>query len=295
MSDDILSVSVEYHMDRQQILASGPLALGSQMLINETSKEQSMSFSVSKTTEKTSSFSHEVGASLNVGATFSAGIPFLAKTEWSVEVEASYAYTWGETTTEAHSWTASFPIVVGPNAMVQAVASVHQSRADIPYTMEIRYKDGRVQTSRGTYHGVDQTDLTHRIRKELFFKVKDAEGRSHKTGLNMEFFCPRDNKNVIVQKDFDNNHGVGLFNASTIRLGNQCPHCQSRLKVADFRKFWFNQCTVKYCGVLAKTEEIQENAANFTEEPAEFADLDNNWLSLELTLEYYTGSRAQPA
>ena len=62
---------------------------------NRSSLSQTTAYSVSRTVTETSSFSHQAGASVTVGTTFSAGVPFVAKGEISVSATASYSYTTG--------------------------------------------------------------------------------------------------------------------------------------------------------------------------------------------------------
>lgn len=284
--DDVQFVTVEFYPDKQRILKDGPEILATEILANKSDLVQSMSFMVDKSTQKTSSFTHEVGTSLEVGTEFEGGVPFLVKDKWSINLTVSYKYTWGKTESEMKGWHADFPVQVSGNSIVEAVASVFQSQADIPYTMTIVYKDGHRDTSKGTYKGVDQVELRYEVGKALFYQVKDSEGRIHKTGLNMEFLCPKDNKNVIVQKDFTRNYGVGDFDAGRTISDNECPDCHGKLTAKDFRQFWFNQCTMKYDGYLVESDKPKSGGANFTETPGRCADLDADWLTLSLTLAY---------
>lgn len=69
-------------------------------------------------------------------------------------------------------------------------------------------------------------------------------------GLNLEFFCPELDGNVIVHAGPT---GFGTFDAGGCLAGHsQGDH---KLKMANFQQYWFKNCSLKYHGVLARDEQ----------------------------------------
>ena len=63
---------------------------------NKTSQPQQTKYIVTKSVSETSSFTHQVGASVTVGTEFEVGVPLIANGKVSVDVTKSYSYTQGE-------------------------------------------------------------------------------------------------------------------------------------------------------------------------------------------------------
>ena len=79
-------------------------------------------------------------------------------------------------------------------------------------------------------------------------------------GLNLEFFCPEVGGNVIVNAGPT---GYGTFDAGGSLFG----HCHGghKLRMVNFKRYWFKNCGLKYHGVLARNEQDMMGEEKFGE------------------------------
>jgi hypothetical protein len=92
-------------------------------------------------------------------------VPFLAEGKIELSLEASYSYSWGESTSDqkTDSWvlTASVP----PKARVRVQGVVTESTIDVPYSADllVRRSDGTtnaIKNFSGIYRGVNVSRFT---------------------------------------------------------------------------------------------------------------------------------------
>jgi len=162
--EDDKVLDVTYDLDKGKISEAKPKVFAPISNVNNTPKEQKMTFTFSETksrsTSNTSSYVHEVGAALKIGAEFDASIPIpilnakVLDFKASVELTTHYTHTWGETTTITNdlSTSAGAIVEVMAPAYTEVICefSIKESKLEVPYEMKLR--SGR--KSSGTWSGV---------------------------------------------------------------------------------------------------------------------------------------------
>ena len=144
-------VGVDFDVDRGKLLSSTPKVIAQEVLENyDSSTDQSMEFSYNEQVSNTSSFQHTAGVGIKVGTEFKCGYPCVAEGKISVEVNASYQYSWGASKTTSKSYNGKLPVVAKAGTAVECKAVITEAILDVPYT--IRLKSGR--TSSGKWRGV---------------------------------------------------------------------------------------------------------------------------------------------
>jgi hypothetical protein len=155
---------VVYDIDRGKVLTSVPTVIATQQLVNHSNIQQSMEFSINKTMVHTSTFEYTLGFSVTVGASWDAGIPFVAEAKVKVDVTNSHTFKWGSTNSSSKSYIARLPVVTPPLATAQAVSSVTSSTINVPFTMYLKSASTGVEVqTKGIYKGATTWDLRHEI------------------------------------------------------------------------------------------------------------------------------------
>lgn len=282
MGKKVKLAKINYHLDHIDLLEDSPIALTSQILLNEhTQNNQSMTFRVSESTETSQSWQHEAGVEVTVGAEVEGGIPFTAKAKWSVDVAAHYTFTYETSKTETKTWEQEFPVETSPRTIVRAVASVHRSRARIPYTIDIVYVDGSRGKSTGFFDGVDHSMMMHSIETELHLDIRDEDYRTHVPGVNLEYYCETEKENVIIPAKGEEPYSLGNFEAGRIITRRYCNGCGNKLRAKNLKNFWLNQCKLELNGIDQETDEEIEREILFDTTPKKLV-LSRNFSSLQL-------------
>ena len=153
-------LGVSYDVARGS-LSQHPLAASSKTVDNlqgETKIEPS--FSITTTVKEEEEFTHTVGSSLTVGATFSVGVPLVAEAEISTSLTLSYEHTFGKKTSKSESRTATLPCPAPAHRYVICHGMVNVVKMSVPYTMTIKHKHyGCTCESKGVYENVHHTNI----------------------------------------------------------------------------------------------------------------------------------------
>ena len=153
-------LGVSYDVARGS-LSQHPLAASSKTVDNlqgETKIEPS--FSITTTVTEEEEFTHTVGSSLTVGATFSVGVPLVAEAEISTSLTLSYEHTFGKKTSKSESRTATLPCPAPAHRYVICHGMVNVVKMSVPYTMTIKHKHyGCTCESKGVYENVHHTNI----------------------------------------------------------------------------------------------------------------------------------------
>ena len=100
-----------------------PERVGYQYIDNEDSSvEQSSTFTVSEQVDETKSFSHTAGIEVMVGTQFKCGVPVLASSKVTVEVTAEYKFSYGTETTVSKTMQADYNCVAAAGKIVTCQA-----------------------------------------------------------------------------------------------------------------------------------------------------------------------------
>ncbi|KAJ3476704.1 hypothetical protein NLI96_g10979 [Meripilus lineatus] len=162
--EDMRVDRVDYDLHLAQVLSSTPLVIANQTLTNDTNLEQEMSFELNESVQNTSTFEYSTGFTVTVGTSFSVGIPFIARTEITVDTSTTNEWSWGQQDTFGRAHTANFPVRAGPRETVRAVSSVNRGVLEVPFTMHLSSRStGTRVVTRGKWHGVSTWDLRHTI------------------------------------------------------------------------------------------------------------------------------------
>jgi len=155
-SKDYEVIAMEYHVDKAKITPLRPTAVGGEEINNQGSSDQSVAMSISETVSETMSFSHSAGVSVTVGTEFSVGVPFLAEGKVSMEMSASYDFSYGTETSVEKSLQAEFTCVGAAKKRTVCGAVLVKDQVSIPYTMTWGLKRAKVCTcqEKGVFHEV---------------------------------------------------------------------------------------------------------------------------------------------
>jgi Clostridium epsilon toxin ETX/Bacillus mosquitocidal toxin MTX2 len=113
-----------------------PEELDSAAWENNSSAQDSMTFTVNKST--TNSFSWSMKEGIKAGAKFKAKVPFVGESE--ITVELNLEATQAGTNTTAKSWTYSAQIPVPPHKRIKASFIVNQAKYSVPFTVVARVR-----------------------------------------------------------------------------------------------------------------------------------------------------------
>ncbi|CAH2299217.1 Hypothetical predicted protein [Pelobates cultripes] len=156
--------SFEFLPDSGEILSQGIEVLQSQIYTNTSSSTLKHSFSFSKTLTETSTFTQEHGFTVSYGSetTFSAGIPFISKTETKISVNTSTTHTWSltKTNTTETTFSSSTDVEVPAGRNIRMVATVLKGEMNVPYRAKIQTLFGYETIIQGMWKGVTHYNLT---------------------------------------------------------------------------------------------------------------------------------------
>ena len=131
-------LGVSYDIARGS-LSEHPIAASSKTVDNLNGEVKvEPSFSVSKTVTEEESFSHTVGSSLSVGASFSVGVPVVAEAKITTTLTLSYEHTFGKTKSKSETRTATLPCPAPAHRYVICHGMVKAVKMSVPYTMKIK-------------------------------------------------------------------------------------------------------------------------------------------------------------
>jgi len=133
-SDTFTATEVVYGSNAE-ITALKPAAVGTKTITNGGSETQSVMLSVAEEVSDTVSFTHTAGASVTVGASFSAGIPGVVDGEVSTEATASYEFSYGTEKSITNTITAEFTCQGPAGKRTVCKAMLFKDQISIPYTM----------------------------------------------------------------------------------------------------------------------------------------------------------------
>lgn len=145
---------IEFNLNAGKTGSSKPLVLG--RIVNDNrggSVERKRVKEIRETIAETSTFSHTAGVGIEVGTTFSTGVPFIAKGEISVTLSAHYEHTWGQTTTKTKSFTDTIHCKSPPRTKTVCEYVANKATIDVPY--KITFSQGaHKKVVEGVWKGV---------------------------------------------------------------------------------------------------------------------------------------------
>ena len=119
--------------------------------------QQSFSYTTEVTEEET--FTHTGGTSLEIGATFDAGVPLVVNGKISAGLTVSSEHTWGKTTSTTKT-TATLPYLAPAHRYVVCEGLMNVVTVSVPYTMTIKHNHyGCTCAFQGIYKNVHHTGL----------------------------------------------------------------------------------------------------------------------------------------
>ncbi|XP_069478113.1 tachylectin-2-like isoform X2 [Ambystoma mexicanum] len=124
----------------------------------DSSTPLNSTFKFDKTYTQESTFSHDHGFAIAVGAetSFKTGIPFIAEGQLKISLSASTTHNWnfGEKNTTTTNFSLSSNFVVQPGKAVHQKAVVKKAKIDVPYCATILTIFGYKTTISGIWKGV---------------------------------------------------------------------------------------------------------------------------------------------
>jgi len=160
--------SIEYDMVDATVSQGSPFQVGYQIIDNtQGSADQSIEFTAGKTITESTSISHTVGASITVGT--SCGVEAMGiSAGGSVEVTASYEYSYGKESSEEVTKEANFVCTAPAGKMVTCTVDMTMVTIEAPYKMMWRNKDNSACSceTEGIQTGISGTQMTMHIAEE---------------------------------------------------------------------------------------------------------------------------------
>ena len=160
-SDDVEVIGVDYDIAKGS-LSQNPVAAATKVVNNLNGKtEVKRTFVVSKEVTEEEYFEHTAGATLEIGTTFEAGVPVVARAKISTTLSRSYEHTWGKTTSKTSTISFEFPCTAPAHRYVVCNAMLNTGKMSVPYTMTIKHKHyGCTCRSKGTYVNVHHAGIS---------------------------------------------------------------------------------------------------------------------------------------
>ena len=115
---------------------------------------------VSTTVTEEELFTHTVGTELSVAATFSTGVPLVAKAETTTTLTVNREHQFEKPTSKSETKTSTLPCTALPERYVICHGMVKVQKMSVPYTMTLKNKHyGCTCTSKGVYKSVKHTNI----------------------------------------------------------------------------------------------------------------------------------------
>uniref|UniRef100_A0A8C5WCK9 Tachylectin 2 domain-containing protein n=1 Tax=Leptobrachium leishanense TaxID=445787 RepID=A0A8C5WCK9_9ANUR len=156
-------VSCEFLSELGKITSQTSEVVQTQIYVNKSSSPLKHTFTFSKTLTEISTFSHDHGFTVAVGAetTFKAGFPFVAEAEYKISVNVSTTHNWNfkEENQTQTTFSSSTDVEVPAGCAIRMIASVTKGEMEVPYRMVIRTLFGYETTITGTWKGVNHYNL----------------------------------------------------------------------------------------------------------------------------------------
>lgn len=152
-------VDVEYDLPGAKVHEVTPIIALSTSVRNDSdvTVNQTLSYSYEKWTVGT--WNNSAGVEIGVKWSFSAGVPFVANSEFEVSVSASYTHTWGGENGTRETITSSTNVTVPPRQKARASIIVRNANIDVgfTYTQKIVWSTGKSEEEKktGIYNNVD--------------------------------------------------------------------------------------------------------------------------------------------
>lgn len=168
--DPIVSVvsvqSLTYDLAAGQILQTQPDDIYSITVPNPTDSPQKPTFKRDETVQETAGWSDSLTLSAGVTVSFSAQIPFIAKSEIVVSLGITNNYTWNGSETISKSWSFTAPVKVPPHETIKLTVSVRVSQISVPYTLQALFQLQSGYQVPGTVSGVYSGTTSHDLQME---------------------------------------------------------------------------------------------------------------------------------
>ncbi|XP_030053151.1 tachylectin-2 [Microcaecilia unicolor] len=156
-------LNLDFLVDDGKILSVGKELLEEQVYENTSSIPLNASFSFTKTIKSESSFAHEHGFTIDVGAemSFTTGIPIIEQMGVKITMNMSTTHTWNfnkiNSTQSEFSRTSTFQ--VPPGKGIKQTAIIQRARMDVPYQAKVRTLFDYETTLCGTWKGASVYNL----------------------------------------------------------------------------------------------------------------------------------------
>jgi len=132
---------VDFDSSNGTVKTYRPERVGYQYIDNEdSSMAQYTTFTVAEQVEEKEIFTHTGGVAVKVGTEFKCGVPVLAQSKVSVEVTASYEFSYGKETTNTKTMQADYNCVAAPGKIVTCQAYLFKYKMSVPYTQTWQHK-----------------------------------------------------------------------------------------------------------------------------------------------------------
>ena len=161
-------LSVKFDLNLANIMQNAPKLVAQRDFRNDSECAQEENFTVKYTQTRQHSWEYSGGfkISMTMGVEFQAGIPCFgsANTSLSLGLETSHTWTTGTVRTESQEMSYAFPLKVPPHRRLMAKVLIHEERAEVPYTMVVRFKGSKTTTtSNGTWKGMQCVRVSNQI------------------------------------------------------------------------------------------------------------------------------------
>jgi hypothetical protein len=153
-------ISIQYELDKGELLASDKLTGGTQLCSNDTDLTLKQSCKITENTQNSSVWRNDFGLKFQASVKTDVSIPQLYNQTFILHHEQTRAISWGETLTETTSWEQTTEITIGPHRSLMVSYSVERQRLRVPFIASWRIdRNGETFRTHGSYEGMSYLNL----------------------------------------------------------------------------------------------------------------------------------------
>jgi len=155
--------NLNFELDNGKILSEKPSFISQQTLNNPSDVPSEQEITFSEKVSTTSTFNFGLGFTVEAGVSVkgSVGVPAVASVEGEVSIKSSSNIhaDMSKAETIEHTYSYKGKVVVPPHKDVKVSAVLTMSELDVPFTADIRTKDGLLKHIKGVWNGTSTYNL----------------------------------------------------------------------------------------------------------------------------------------
>ena len=147
---------IEFDVDAGVILSNAPLQVYKEGYTNNGSIEQTYTFAVNTSYNKSSNYNRSTSYKVTLSTTVKAGVPFFAEGEIKTSTEFGQSFTYGESESATIAVNRSYPVNVPSNNRADLTLTFFKYNMNVDYVATCRgLTSGKIIQIKGVWNGVD--------------------------------------------------------------------------------------------------------------------------------------------